>query len=281
MSSQEVVLRQFEGNEVRFVLIDGAVWYVAKDVCQILGYADTVNAAKQHCKGVVKRHPLQTVRGIQHLRIIDRSDVLRLITHSKLPTAQRFEKWIFEEVLPSILETGSYSLPSAAPTFNLDNKEHLLVLVEATAKKVLELKGEVERLGSENTVLSDENTELKQKLELLAGSEGELSLRDGAYTIGYTKPNVCTENWVRAGILYRKKGNKRKGRLKTYQKYIDKGYFVVKVVESTPDGKSRSHLYLTIKGALWLADPKTQAAYSIPAPMRPSKQLKLAFNSRS
>lgn len=79
----------------------------------MLGYKDATNAMKQHCKGVVKHHPLQTKGGMQELRIINEPDMLRLIVGSQLPAAARFEAWVFEDVLPTIRKTGSYSLAPA------------------------------------------------------------------------------------------------------------------------------------------------------------------------
>ena len=104
----------FESNRVRVVTKDGEPWFVGKDVCVVLGYVDHTNAMKQHCKGVVKRHPLQTAGGIQEVRVLSESDVLRLIVGSKLPAAEAFERWVFEEVLPTIRKTGSYTMPKAA-----------------------------------------------------------------------------------------------------------------------------------------------------------------------
>jgi prophage antirepressor-like protein len=104
---------QFESHEVRTVVgEDGNVWFVGKDVAKALGYTDTVNAIKQHCDGVVKHHPIVDALGrSQEARIINEPDVYRLVTHSQLPEAQRFEKWVFEEVLPSIRKTGHYEAP--------------------------------------------------------------------------------------------------------------------------------------------------------------------------
>ena len=101
----------FEGRNVRVVEKDGNPWWVAKDVAEILGYIDTVNAAKTHCKGVANYHPLSTDGGVQEVRIIAEPDVLRLIVGSRLPEAERFEAWVFEEVLPSIRKTGAYGIP--------------------------------------------------------------------------------------------------------------------------------------------------------------------------
>ncbi|WP_429499127.1 BRO-N domain-containing protein [Robbsia andropogonis] len=70
-----IVLFNFQGRDVRTVVIDGEPHWVGKDVCDLLGYADHTNAMKLHCKGVVKRHPLSTaIRshrcGVQNLRPI-------------------------------------------------------------------------------------------------------------------------------------------------------------------------------------------------------------------
>lgn len=99
---------RFESISVRAVEIDGAPWFVGRDIAEALGYADPTNAMKQHCKGVAKRHPLQTAGGLQDVRIINEPDLFRLVANSRLPDAERFEKWIFEEVLPSIRKTGGY-----------------------------------------------------------------------------------------------------------------------------------------------------------------------------
>ena len=102
---------QFQSLTIRTVVIDDEVWWVGKDVCQALGYANPSDAMKQHCKGVAKRYPLQTAGGMQEVRVLSEADVLRLIVSSNLPEAQRFERWVFEEVLPTIRKTGRYAMP--------------------------------------------------------------------------------------------------------------------------------------------------------------------------
>lgn len=83
---------------------DGQILFCGKDVAASLGYKDTTNAMKRHCRGVAKRHPIQDSLGrIQEAVFITEPDLYRLITHSKLPTAEKFERWVFEEVLPAIL----------------------------------------------------------------------------------------------------------------------------------------------------------------------------------
>lgn len=103
-----------ESTPVRIVTLDGEQWFVGKDVCQALKYADTTNAMKLHCRGVAKYHPIIDNLGRkQEVRILSEADVMRLICGSKLPAAQKFERWVFEEVLPAIRKTGRYAAPSA------------------------------------------------------------------------------------------------------------------------------------------------------------------------
>ena len=108
--SISVIPFSFESREIRALLIDDEPWWVGKDVCQALGYANPSDAMKQHCKGVAKRYPLQTAGGMQEVRVLSEADVLRLIVNSNLPEAQRFERWVFEEVLPAIRRTGGYAV---------------------------------------------------------------------------------------------------------------------------------------------------------------------------
>ena len=115
MNTQSITPFQFESKAVRTVIENGAPLFVAIDVAEALGYKRPKDAVYRHCKGALKRSPLQTHGGIQELRVIHEPDVYRLIVGSQLPTAQRFERWIFEEVLPTIRKTGVYVSPNEAP----------------------------------------------------------------------------------------------------------------------------------------------------------------------
>lgn len=87
----------------------GNVVFCGKDVASALGYANVNDAIARHCKekGVVK-HDTLTSGGKQKLVFIDEGNLYRLITHSKLPSAEKFESWVFDEVLPSIRKHGAY-----------------------------------------------------------------------------------------------------------------------------------------------------------------------------
>lgn len=103
----------FDGARVRVLVLEHEPWFVGRDVADVLGYRDHNAAMRDHCKGVRKSHPLPTPGGVQEVRLISEPDMLRMIVNSSLPSAVRFERWVFEEVLPSIRKTGTYTVKSA------------------------------------------------------------------------------------------------------------------------------------------------------------------------
>lgn len=99
-----------EFGEIRTVEIEGKPYFVAADIANSLGYSNTRDAISRHCKGVVKCD-IPTSSGIQNMSVIPEGDIYRLIIRSQLPAAERFESWVFDEVIPSIRKTGSYNKP--------------------------------------------------------------------------------------------------------------------------------------------------------------------------
>jgi prophage antirepressor-like protein len=97
---------QFEGHEIRFV--EGKP--VANDVAAVLGYADPVNTirkkVKSKNKGVAK---MPTPGGLQQVTVLEEAGIYQLIFSSKLPSAEKFQDWVFEKVLPEIRKTGSFN----------------------------------------------------------------------------------------------------------------------------------------------------------------------------
>lgn len=104
-------LKIFENAEfgsIRTLEENGKVLFCGNDIAKPLGYAIPSKAINTHCKGVSKME-VSTNGGIQQMLFITEGDVYRLITHSKLPSAEKFEKWVFDEVLPSIRKHGMYA----------------------------------------------------------------------------------------------------------------------------------------------------------------------------
>jgi prophage antirepressor-like protein len=134
--NNQIIPFKFENHDVRVIIIDGTEWWVGKDVAESLKYKDTVNAIKLHCDGVVKYHPIvDSLERTQEVRIINEGDVFRLITRSNLPEARRFEKWLFEEVLPQIRKTGAY-IPEGMTPINAVVAKNMVDDVIACCKQL-------------------------------------------------------------------------------------------------------------------------------------------------
>lgn len=107
-------LKIFENEEfgqVRTVMRDGEVWFIARDVAEALGYANASDAISKHVdredKGIAK---CDTLGGTQELTVLNESGLYSLILSSKLGSAKRFKRWVTSEVLPAIRKTGSYEM---------------------------------------------------------------------------------------------------------------------------------------------------------------------------
>lgn len=101
-----------EFGEVRTTEIDGKTYFCANDVARALGYVDCAKAVRTHCKGVADVDT-PTLGGVQKMKFIPEGDIYRLVIKSQLPTADKFERWIFDEVIPQIRKTGSYNNPKS------------------------------------------------------------------------------------------------------------------------------------------------------------------------
>src|SRR5690606_26307599 len=99
------IQRVFDGHQIRVIVDEsGDPWFIGADVARALGYSNTRAALAKHCKGVAKRD-IPTNSGVQQMALIPERDLYRLILRSNLPSAERFEEWVVDEVLPSIRRT--------------------------------------------------------------------------------------------------------------------------------------------------------------------------------
>lgn len=122
MTSHSVIPFSFENRSIRVVIVESQPMFSARDVAMALGYANPSDAYKTHCKLLKKLSYSESLElkwenpNPQGEYVMPESDVYRMIVKSEKPEAERFDKWLFEDVLPSIRKTGSYSLPGTSPT---------------------------------------------------------------------------------------------------------------------------------------------------------------------
>lgn len=114
------IFHNSEFGEIRTVQENGKVLFCGADVAKALGYAKPNNAISAHCKGTLKRGTL-TKGGMQEMSFITEGDIYRLVTHSKLPNAEHFESWVFDEVLPTIRKTGAYSIVRKSDSYMIED----------------------------------------------------------------------------------------------------------------------------------------------------------------
>lgn len=97
-------------GKLEVLIIDGKPYFPATECAKVLGYSNSKDAIIRHCRWVVKRdlpHPQSPSKTLA-VNFIPEGDLYRLIIRSKLPSAEQFEKWVFDEVLPQIRKTGGY-----------------------------------------------------------------------------------------------------------------------------------------------------------------------------
>ena len=118
-------LKLFEHPEfgmIRMELIDGEPWFCGSDVCDALGYENSRRTLSLHCRegGVSKRYiGVETGKRQDgspatqkvEMNFINEGNLYRLILRSQLPSAEKFESWVCDEVLPSLRRRGRYELP--------------------------------------------------------------------------------------------------------------------------------------------------------------------------
>ena len=212
-----MIFENEEFGKVRTIDEEGKVLFCGKDVACALGYRSAKDAISAHCKGAVKHRTL-TNGGTQELLYIPEGDVYRLIAHSRLPSAERFEKWVFDEVLPTIRKTGGY----------VDDPDkfadYYLPFADEATKQMFKIQHEYIR-------------QLHSKIDIDKPDRGIRIGRNRLFA------------WLRVlGILMMNNI--------PYQEYMDRGYFKLKESLYYTDGvyKTRQTTYVTGKGQRYIID---------------------------
>ena len=239
MNSMQIFKNQ-EFGSVRVIEEDGKYMFCGTDVARALGYSIPSKAVNTHCKGVSKMEA-PTNGGMQKLLFIPEGDVYRLITHSKLPSAERFERWVFDEVLPSIRRHGAYMTPEKLREAVL-NPDTLIELCQ-------KLKGEQEKnkhLQAENASLTVDCQIMRPKAEYfdeLVDRNLLTNFRETAKQLG-VKQKAFVSFLIEHKYIYRDK----RGRLMPYARYADNGLFEIKEQVNEKTQWSGTQTLITPKG---------------------------------
>jgi putative prophage antirepressor len=193
---REFIFNNEEFGELRtFIDQNGRLWIAGIDVARALGYKNPSNAVRNHCNKdrIVKRKlSSELSNGAYELSFIDSANFCRLVVKSKLPSAEKFEDWVVEEVLPSLRESRQYSKVEEKSAIQ-NNQNSLEEINKALVNKV-------NYLTNQNQLLAEELTKCRlYSLDEIAKEFGirattlEAMLEDKGYdleSIVYVKSGV-------------------------------------------------------------------------------------------
>lgn len=220
-----------EFGDIRTVEIDGKPYFVANDVARALGYVETAKAIRTHCKGVSEMD-IPSKGGIQCMKVIPEGDIYRLIVRSKLPSAEKFETWVFDEVIPSIRKNGGYIVGQET----LSDEELMAKAILVAQKKIAERDKIIEKqrlkIEADNpkTIFADAVS--TSHTSILIGDLAKLICQNGVQT-GQKR----LFQWMRENGYLMKTGASYNMPM---QRYIEQGLFEVKESSvQNPDGSVR------------------------------------------
>lgn len=209
-------------GSLRTINENGKIMFVASDVAKMLGYKNVSDAISKHCRYIAKCDiPHPQGKGTLEVNIIPEGDVYRLIAHSKLPSAEKFESWVFDEVLPSIRKNGGY----IAGQENLSDEE-LMAKALLVAQRTIENKNK-------------QIAEMKPKVDFYNDVTGSIDTIDIAGVAKVLNVPNMGRNKLFAFLREKNILNKRN---EPYQYFVDKGYF--RQVESKWEHDGTIHINL-------------------------------------
>ena len=237
-----------EFGEIRTITKDSKTYFAGSDVAKALGYAIPHKAVQTHCKGVLKWN-IPTNSGNQDILFITEGDIYRLIMKSKLPKAEEFERWVMEEVLPSIRKNGGYIAGQETLSDEELMAKALLVANNKIAErdKIIEQKqARIEQMKPKEIFADAVAT---SHTSILVGDLAKLICQNG-YQIGGKR----LFSWLRDNGYLMKSGSSYNMPI---QRYVQQGLFEVKERSiQNPDGSVRITITpkITGKGQLYFVN---------------------------
>lgn len=218
-------LKVFENSEFGQMMIlieDGKELFPASQAAVSLGYTNPRKAIADHCRWVTKRdvpHP-QNPDKTMEINFIPEGDLYRLIVKSQLPAAERFEKWVFDDVLPLIRKHGAYVTSSKLEEIMNDPDAWIKMLTTIKNERTARIAAEATVAAQAPKVLFADAVSVSDGAILI----GELAkmLRGNGIEIGQ---NRLFEKLREDGFLIKRQGTDYNA---PTQRAMEKGLFKVK-----------------------------------------------------
>lgn len=197
---------------------DGAVTFCAPDTARALGYSNTRDAINRHCNedGVVFHDVIDSIGRMQKTKFITKGNLCRLAASSELPGADKFEHWIFDDVIPSVLEHGMYAVDQLLDDPDLAIQAFIALKEEREKRKTLETQAKADK---PKVLFAD--AVATSKTSILVGELAKIIKQNGV-DIGQNR----FFNWLRdEGYLIKRRGTDYN---MPTQKAMEMGLFEIK-----------------------------------------------------
>jgi prophage antirepressor-like protein len=248
-------------GKVRMYVENGKSWFCATDIATSLGYSNPRDAIVRHCKshGVVNHDVIDSMGRIQQMKFISEGNIYRLTAKSQMPRADEFENWIFDEIVPSVVNTGSYSVQPQTPQTYL---EALKALVSSEEEKQ-RLELEVQKKEQEKQSIIEETKPAVVFTECVTSSSTNILIGDLAKLItqnGYKIGEIRLYEWMVENKFlirkqrYSKSKNKYVNDYMPTQRAAEMGLFFVKEKPIVSGGSPifiKHTCYVTGKGQVY------------------------------
>jgi len=234
-----------EFGELSILIINGKEYFPASRCAAILGYTNTRDAISRHCRGVVKHDIIDNLGRTQETNFIHEGDLYRLIIRSNLPKAEQFERWVFDEVLPSIRKFGLYATDALID--DILNNPDLGIKLFTEYKQAKERAKQLELETAKQKQIIGELRPKASYYDLIVQNKSLVPITKIAKDYGMSG-RAMNKLLHELGVQY-KMGNT----WLLYQDYADQGYTQSKT-HTIDAERSVMHTYWTQKGRLFLYD---------------------------
>lgn len=236
-------------GQVRTIVVNGQVLFAATDVARCLGYSNPQKAIRDHCKSAgVNEMDTPTNGGIQKVKFITKGNVVRLVASSELPQAEKVESWIFDEVIPSVLETGGY-----IATKTDDTPEEIMARALTIAQATLEKREErLKQLEADNQQKDAKIAKLQPKADFadaafITDDKVDIGMAAKILKLGFGR-NTLFQKLRQVGVFFSNRNEPK-------QRFVNAGYFEMKekfIERNSHPGFVVTKILVTQKGLAYI-----------------------------
>lgn len=245
---------EFDARELRTTLVDDEPWFVAADICRVLGLSNPTMALRALDEDEKGLSQIETPGGTQSMAVVNESGLYALVVRSDKPNAKPFRKWVTSEVLPAIRKTGRYDIAKRGAN---------QPAIPQTFAEALRLAADQQELIEQQRAQIEADAPKVEYVDTFLRDDDSCTLRTFAKQIG-VKEKSLREHLIGRSVIYRQPVGKRFSESKQawvdehlYQPYASHAaWFRSGDQPRAPrlhNGQMRTTLYVTPAGKVGIA----------------------------